>query len=155
VAVITVRDYDSETGKWLVWEASTLQKAYVETPYTNAVFAGQLHITRDRFEAGGVVASADLVPRSVWRQDGDDVFAGFHLNGHTGRWAIDIHEPAAGGRTLRGLVEENGDYVPEGSGDAFGAIFTLDLIDIYPVRDGLADTLWLAQDGDVVLNTPN
>lgn len=156
--MLTVRDYHAESETWIVWEASTLVAAYGEYPFLSPSvtdLAGKLHIaTSQQAAAAGVGANTGVPPRSVWRVDAleiNDVIGGFHLEGHTGRWGIEVYEPAPGESSVRGLVLEGEDLSPE-TGDQ--ALFTLDLIDIFPLNDGLPDTLWLQENNDIVLNYP-
>lgn len=151
--MITVRDYVSSEDRWIVWQASTLQLAYTEYPFQSpavADLAGRVHITYDARDiaAAGTVSAH---PQSVWRVENDtDFIPGFRLAGHTGLWAIEIHEPAPDEASVRGLfVENDSDLSPD---DGQRALFTLDLIDIYPLSDGLPDTFWLSNNNDIVLN---
>lgn len=145
--MLTVRDYHTDSGTWIVWEASTLAAAYSEYPFLSPSvndLAGKLHVaTSQQAAAAGVVSNADVTPRSVWHVDAlepDDVVGGFYLEGHTGRWGIEVYEPPEG----EGLTLETSDQT----------LFTLDLIDIFPLSSGLPDTLWLQQTDDIVLNYP-
>lgn len=156
--MVTVRDYNSTEQKWEVWQAESLQTAYADYPFgDSADLAGYLAVTNDLRDTQGAAAIGDLTPRSVWTYDvaTDDIVAGFHLAGHTGLWAIEVREPAQDERAVRGLIVEGDDYTVEGPGDAGGALFTLDLIEIYPIADGLPDSLWLDQNNEIVLNTPS
>ena len=156
--MLTVRDYHTDTETWIVWEASSLTAAYGEYPFLSPSvngLAGHLHVaTSQQAAAAGVGANAGVPPRSVWHVDSldvNDVVGGFHLEGHTGRWGIEVYEPMPGESSVRGLVLEGEDLSPETSDQA---LFTLDLIDIFPLDNGLPDTLWLQENNDIVLNYP-
>lgn len=163
--MITVRDYDSVGGRWLVWQTSSLQRSYIDYPYTGiqdfpdiSGLAGQVHVTAERVTLQTNTSSSIQVS-SIWEEldtlGNIDYVAGFNITGHTGLWGISIYEPPANDDPLRGLIQDGEDLTPQTEDDNLGSIVTTNRLDIYPIDTGLPDSKWLSIGEDIVINSEN
>ena len=161
--MITVRDFDTISQRWISWNTTSLQESYTDYPYSGidgfpAVgdLAGQAHVTAEQPTLSSDFLMA-LQASSIWMEEGQgpdfDYVAGFNLSGHTGLWGVSIIEPSQEDGALRGLVQEGEDYTPQEQGDGFGTIITTDRIEVYPLDTGLPDSVWLSVGEDLVLNS--
>jgi hypothetical protein len=161
--MITVRDFDSVGGRWLVWQTSSLQRSYVDYPYTGlsgfpdvSGLAGQVHVTAEQTTLPTNYLSAIQVS-SLWEEldisGFIDFVAGFRISGHTGLWGVSIYEPPPNDDPLRGLIQDGEDLTPQTDDDHFGSIVTTNRIDVYPLDTGLPDSKWLSIGEDIVINS--
>jgi hypothetical protein len=161
--MITVRDYDTAGGRWLVWQTSSLQRSYIDYPYEGVQdfpptsgLAGQVHVTAEP-PTVPLDQLSSLQPSTLWEElnvlGNVDFVPGFNLSGHTGLWGVSIFEPAVEDNPLRGLLQDGEDLVPQTDEDNLGSILTTDRIEVYPLDTGLPDSKWLSIGDDIVLNS--
>lgn len=88
-----VKDFSPSFQKWVSWVCTTVANAYLEYPYNSNLFpivsqlSGRLIVVKKIAEgANGSV----VPPSSVWDREGDDLIASYIVDGHTGKWAVEI-----------------------------------------------------------------
>lgn len=90
-----VRDYSTDTAKWVYWRVQHLYTAYQEYPTENVPaidsLSGRLDVvsTIDSTSGG---ATAAIPEASMWILDGLDLIPEYIVNGHTGLWALNIRK---------------------------------------------------------------
>ena len=153
--MVIVRDYYDIEDRWITWQSTSLQSAYVDYPYNGVegyptvdLLAGRIFVVRT--VATSSTSTTGVSPSTVWVLDGSDIYPEFNLSGHTGEWGILIHEPAATEEQVYGLSSDNEDLVI--SDDMSASLLTVDSLDVYPSESGLPDIHWLKVGTDLILN---
>ncbi len=115
-----VKGFDTVAQSWVKWTTSSLRRAFHEYPGEAQGYPPVINLSEQvrvvRSVSSGAFDGVSGASSSLWELISGELVFGFHIEGHTGNWAVSVEqelvkEPAY--IDLGFILEEGGELVPQ------------------------------------------
>ena len=152
-----VKAFDSVGQSWVKWPTTSLRRAFTEYPRNDQSYPPVENLSEIvrmvrsfvAAESSGSSEQPALPRSSLWSQENNDLEIGFHIEGHTGSWALSIEQTVVEDalEDIGYLFNESGELTPSTQKPNALTPLYLETVEVYPLTIGLPDSRW-AQVGD-------
>ena len=115
-----VKAFDTVAQSWVKWSTSSLSRAFHEYPGEAQGYPPVINLSEKvrvvRSVSTGISDGFSGIASSLWELVNDELVFGFHIEGHTGNWAVSIEQELVKEHAyidLGFILEEDGELVPQ------------------------------------------